>query len=62
MLIASNILMDIVLNANLTITIMTVYVIKIVKDARFKAQLKNAINVKTDLPYKQENVKRQLLD
>lgn len=54
--------MDIVLNANLTITIMTVYVIKIVKDARFKAQLKNAINVKMDLLYKQENVKRQLLD
>ena len=41
--------MDIVLNANLTITIMTVYVIKIVKDAQFKDPLKNVINVKMDL-------------
>ncbi len=62
MLIANNIQTDIVLNANLIIIIMTVYVIKIVKDVQFKAQLKNAINVKMDLLYKQENVKKLLLD
>lgn len=62
MLIASNIQTDTVLNANLTITIMTVYAIKIVKDAQFKAQSINVINVKTDLLCKQENVKSQLLD
>lgn len=49
MLIVSNIQTDIVLNVNLTIIIMTVYVIKIVKDAQFKDLLKNVINVKMDL-------------